>query len=245
MNNRKQIVHRAIIFLHIEKTAGTSISNLIAKAHDPEAMLRIGSTPELMQILSKPSGKRYTAIMGHLFYGMHLFGLTYHPYAYYTMLRDPVDRLVSQYHYIRRTPGHHLHQLVNTNNLSLEQFARTNHHANQQVIRLGFHIHHHGNRFEIGHTDKDILVTAKHTLVHGVKHFGIYEHFDESIDRLSALIGVSINAIPQENVSFNRQKVADLDRSTLDLIRQGNALDMALYEFAKQVFKEGKTPLGF
>ena len=242
MDPEKHTVHRTIIFLHIEKTAGTSISNLIAKDHDPEKVLRIGSTPELMQILSKPSGKHYSAIMGHLLYGMHLFGLTYHPYCYYTMLRDPVDRLVSQYHYIKRSPGHHLHQMINANNLSLAQFARTNHHANQQVIRLGFHIHHHGNHFEIGHAGKDILVTAKHTLIHGVKHFGIYEHFDESIDRLATLLGASIDVIPQENVSFNRQKVDDLDASTLDLIHQSNALDMALYEFAKQVFKEGKTP---
>jgi len=237
-----QPVHKTIIFLHIEKTAGSTLSDLIAMGHDPAQVLRIGTTTQLIQTLSQTSDKRYTAILGHFFYGIHLFGLTYHPYGYYTMLRDPVDRLISQYYYIKRASNHHLHKILNEKNISLEEFALTNQHANQHIIRLGYHIHRNGNSFKIRHSGDDILKTAKHTLVNLVKHFGIFEYFDESIHRLSILLGKPIKHIPMKNVSNNRASVEDLDRSTLNTIRDRNALDILLYKYAKRVFESQKIP---
>ena len=234
-------IYNTIIFLHIEKTAGSSISNLIANANNASDILRINSTPQLIKTISKQPKKSYSAILGHFFYGIHLFGLSYHPYAYYTMLREPVDRFISQYYYIKRAPLHHLHNLINDNNLTLAQFASINQHTNQQIIRLGYHIFRYGDRFDIKQSGNNILMMAKHTLAHLVKHFGIYEYFDESMHKLSKLIGMTIKDTPNENVTHNRPRVEDLETSTLNTIRKSNALDIELYEYAKRVFETRST----
>ena len=59
--------------------------------------------------------------MGHMGFGLH----DYLPQgaSYITMLRDPIDRIVSHYYYVLQNQGHYLHKEVAGKGLSLEQFA--------------------------------------------------------------------------------------------------------------------------
>ncbi len=85
-------------FLHIPKTGGTSLSSLMDKHYPKDQILQY----KLIEDLRKnwpldTSNIRF--IRGHFFYGIHhLFGRQ--NMRYFTMLRNPIDRVISSYRHI-------------------------------------------------------------------------------------------------------------------------------------------------
>src|SRR5678815_1148823 len=81
---------KALIFLHIPKTAGTTLNRIIEWQYNPLSIFtmdpyRIRATPERLRKLSEGRRRRLRMVRGHLYHGIHEFlpqGGTY-----FTMLR--------------------------------------------------------------------------------------------------------------------------------------------------------------
>src|SRR6056297_973101 len=72
-------------------------------------------------------------IYGHYFYGIHkLCNIT--NYQYFTVLREPAERLLSLYHFIKKNREHHAHHLVN--NSPFIEFISIDDYQNQMIRRL-------------------------------------------------------------------------------------------------------------
>lgn len=111
-----------LAFVHIPKTAGTTLhkiichqypANRIAIHHDTDGP----PTPELVACLRKRDCR---VVMGHFSVGLHEFipGL-----RYITCLRHPVARLVSHYHHTLNTPAHYLHHAVTSGKMDLADYV--------------------------------------------------------------------------------------------------------------------------
>ncbi len=93
----------ALIFLHIPKTAGTTLNRIIERQYSPFAIFtmdpyRIRATAERLKRLPEGRRRRLRVVRGHLFYGIHEFlpqGATY-----ITMLHEPLARTLSAYYFI-------------------------------------------------------------------------------------------------------------------------------------------------
>ena len=117
----------ALIFLHIPKTAGTTLNRIIEWQYNPVSIFtvdpqRIRATVERFKTFSDRRRRRFRVVRGHLLYGIHEFlpqGGTY-----ITMLREPVSRLLSTYSFILRRPLHPLHRKLKTDRLSVEDIIR-------------------------------------------------------------------------------------------------------------------------
>jgi hypothetical protein len=92
---------RALFFLHLPKTAGTSLRELLSCRFAPTdilAFLRSDSRELLSRKLASVGRHRF--VHGHMPYAL-VDRFERRPFVL-TVLRDPVDRAVSAFHYMRR-----------------------------------------------------------------------------------------------------------------------------------------------
>ena len=85
-------------FLHIPKTGGTSLSKIIDQFYQEKEILPHKTWNELLSNWPLDTSQ-VRLVRGHFGYGLHhIFGRE--NMRYFTMLRDPVERTISQYHHM-------------------------------------------------------------------------------------------------------------------------------------------------
>ncbi len=105
-----------LYFLHIPKTAGTSISAMLGDIAQNKGMTF--QSPFLLDHLEKSSGwKDVNILSGHL----ALLPLKY-DFKYFTIIREPVERLYSYYKHVERDEAHYFNKLLTEQNLNFEQW---------------------------------------------------------------------------------------------------------------------------
>jgi len=229
---QKGLDGEALIFLHIPKTAGTTLNRIIEWQYSPLSIFtmdpyRIRATPERLRKLSEQRRRRLRVVRGHLYYGIHEFlpqGATY-----MTMLREPVARFFSSYYFIQRRPLHPMHRKVTTERIGVEDFIRLTPHRQNLQCSLIAGIKNDGS------CDERTLEKAKKNLVDSFSVVGICERFEESLVLFSEIFGWEVPFYENRKVAKNRPRV---EPSAVDMIKEHNRLDLELYEFGKQLFEE-------
>ncbi len=222
----------ALIFLHIPKTAGTTLNRIIEWQYSPFAIFtmdpyRIRATAERFKRLSEARRRRLRVVRGHLLYGIHEFlpqGATY-----VTMLREPVARVLSAYYFVLRRPLNPLHRKLKKERLSIED-----------CLRLFPQRQNSQCRFIAGAEDtatsnERLLDIAKENLTKSFSVVGISERFEESLMLMAKTFDWEIPSYENYKVAKTRPRV---DPSAVDMIREHNRLDLELYEFGKALFEE-------
>ena len=92
----------AMLFLHIHKTAGTTLNRIIEREYNPFLVYtiegkRIEWSIDHFKRLSEARRTRLRVIKGHMSFGLHEF--LPQPSTYITFLRDPIERCISSYSY--------------------------------------------------------------------------------------------------------------------------------------------------
>lgn len=223
----------ALVFLHIPKTAGTTLNRIIEWQYNPLSIFtmdpyRIRATVERLQTLPEQRRRRLQVVRGHLYYGVHEFlpqGATY-----ITMLRGPVARFLSSYYFIQRRPLHPMHRKVTTERVGIEDFIRlTPHRQNLQCSLIS------GIKNDGKSDGREMLEKAKEHLVASFSVVGICERFEESLVLIAQTFGWEIPFYENRKVAKTRPKVLSEE---IDLIREHNQLDLELYEFGMNLFQE-------
>lgn len=105
---------QAVIFLHLPKTAGTTLNRIARRHYAPEAVHALGPRAQdeiaAFQALGKRERERVRFLTGHMAFGLHEDLPA--PSRYITLLRHPVERVISFFYYIRHMGQHYLHDLV-------------------------------------------------------------------------------------------------------------------------------------
>lgn len=97
---------RTIFFVHIPKTAGSSIRSVLKRWFG--ARLMIFDSHDREAFAREWSDRRPLAVAGHFGFGLHEAVADCSP-VYLSLVRDPVERFVSLYKHARQTPDHLLH----------------------------------------------------------------------------------------------------------------------------------------
>ena len=239
----------SVIFLHIGKTAGTTLRQILRKQYSPAETLLIRSRPlraerpedrptresTIGYFASLPEIERGRAslILGHTIFGIHRY--VPRPATYFTLLRDPVALTISQYNYVARNPKHPLHGAASyrsleayvTSGVTLEaDNSQTRAIAGDTTTPFG------------GCTDA-MLELAKANIEEHFSVVGAVERFDESLLLLQRAFGWSRPYYVRANVTGKKEPVAAEVR---ELIRSQNRIDLALYAWAAERFE--RTVLG-
>ncbi len=224
---------QAVIFLHIPKTAGTTLHRIIKRQYRPSHLYHVGSAADdLAKFQRLPESRRAKIrfLMGHFEMGIDKY--LPRPSTYFTILRDPVARIVSYYSHVRRDPDHYCYEMVNRQKMDLETFVRSQTDvmvSNGQTRMLAGVLYD----FPFGKCDPDVLKAAKHHLDERFSFVGLAGQFDESLVCMQALFGwhaiyyARRNATPEEN--GKKQLTSAAQQAILEV----NQLDMALYSFAR------------
>lgn len=222
----------ALIFLHIPKTAGTTLNRIIEWQYSPTAIfsvdsLRIRATVRRFKTFSEQRRRRYRVVRGHLHYGIHEFlpqGATY-----ITVLREPVARLLSSYHFILRRPLHPLHRKLKKERLAVEDLILLT--PQRQNLQCRFISGIGTNDL----CDERALDLAKENLTRSFRVVGLSERFQESLALMMTAFGWKVPFYQNRKVSKIRPSV---EPNVIDAIRENNRLDLELYDFGKKLFEE-------
>ncbi|MCG3141451.1 MAG: hypothetical protein HDKAJFGB_02736 [Anaerolineae bacterium] len=230
-----------LIFVHIPKVAGSTVNSIIQRMYPADEIYSF-HTPhdgalERLQAMPKDQKRKFRVIKGHIGFGLD--EILPQPSTYFTMLRDPIERVISDYYYVRRTPIHPFHQTIIANNLSLDAYIRS---GMSKVASDNGQTRFVGggpkgaSHIPFGKLTRDILECAKENLSKKCAAVGLVEQFDESMLLAQHTFGWTTPWYQKKNVTKNRIMADALDAATLNLIRENNQLDMELHAFAKQLF---------
>lgn len=214
---------RPVVILHIPKTAGTSLRRMIQEHYQPEDIFYIYgedskyTTFEDFRKLTPEEKATYRIFMGHIPFNQKLFaGLD--P-LYVTMLRDPVERILSYYHHVMQR------EEWKGRELSLLKYIETS--DDKQLSD-------HQVRMLTGYPGKPVdgnqLATAINNLQ---KHFllvGTTEYFKETAESLCNCLGIEQTTIFRENISAGRKPQDYYSKYEIGKIRELNQFDLKLYD---------------
>jgi hypothetical protein len=239
MSDNKTTPEQTVIFVHIPKAAGTTLDYIINRNLPQQSiytMLKDSSLDDFKN-LSDLRKSQIRLVRGHIGFGLHRF--LPKPCAYFTLLREPIERTISYYYYIRCATDHWWHDRVNAENMSLFDFInlRLDASADNGQTRLLSGLET-GYEVEFGKCDRQMLEAAKINLREHFTVVGLVEEFDATLLLLQRGFGWRKLAYVKQNVSTNRPKRREIPQATLDAIARVNSLDAELYEYAKTLFEE-------
>jgi len=248
--------NKIIVFLHIPKTAGSTILSIFKQQYKGKKISVLdGSDPEKSKLNLFDNKDTYCPelIFGHTDYGIHE-QYCVQEYQYFAFVRHPVERIISHYLYVKRSPNHYLHDFLDMSQVSLYDYVTsgaTNELNNGQVRMLigagGFHKNNYA-KYEVpyGKSEDWMLEEAKKNIEKYFGFVGVQEEFDNSILLLKKVLHWKK---PLYYQSLNKTKAKlnklDLDKKTLEAIVMYNALDLKLYDWVKSNFNglKRKYPL--
>ena len=235
-----------LIFLHVPRTSGSTLHGILSRQYRPEETHteEIFLPPDVQRFRDMPEDQRarIRLLKGHLSFGLHEFMPG--PSTYLTMVRDPIDRLVSYYYYVKRRPAAVLHGYVKGVDLAtFVSEGRARDHTDNSFVRF-----FSGSPFvEQGTIDERLLDRAKANLA---KHFvliGQQRYFDESILMLKQELGWTPPYYRNKNVTKGRPKVAEIDDRTRRILEEHTVFDREIFDYCTKLFREKleSMPEGF
>jgi hypothetical protein len=221
------------LFHHIVKAGGTSLVKLFERVLGPKNVFHATG-----QYLYTPPTilADYRMVTGHFRFTRGPF--QDHSRQYLTVLRDPLDRILSAYYYYRSRPDGIQHeQILLAKQHTFEKFIELPHPS----VRILVDNH---QTFSFGLADsrtyglKGIRVLrAAIEVLDSYDFVGVYEHFPQSVAALCRQMGWSaVKRIPHLNKTTERGSVKDLSRETRDKLLSMNGMDHELYQYFKKKF---------
>ncbi len=223
----------AVIFLHLPKTAGTTVNRLIEWEYPLKEMYSVD--PVLFQwsaahlrALPPERLRKIRMFKGHMAFGLH--EVLPQKATYITVLRDPVDRVISAFYFMRSYKLHPLYWKMRRQNWTLEDFVNNSQRDNVQSKIVA------GSEYNEPCT-REIVETAKNNLRNHFSIVGLSARLEESLALMKLRFGWKLSSYSSFNVTRSRPKKRDLPQATLDLIHQRNAFDIELYACAQEIFE--------
>ncbi len=187
------ISHRKkFIFIHIPKTAGTSVNKVFvpyARLVD-QCYYRFWLTQKLIFVPArifkiKKLAERVTGFHKHAYainVQRKMNPQKYDSYFKFTIVRNPYDWLISLYYYILDHPEHYLHTRIKAENF--ENFIAIQ--INENKLN----------------TQSDYLTNEKEQLI--VDHIAKFENIEQELTHLTNKLGIKYESVPFLNKTRSR-----------------------------------------
>ena len=221
------------VFLHVPKTAGSSLRTVLSRQYGARHVLYfdLGAgdrrpMPDIAASLRQGmAGRDIRLITGHQFLGLH--EALREPCLYFTLLRDPVERVLSEYFYAFTYPHHAHRDAILSGQLGPIDFLTGPQHrrgdAQAQLLA--------------GRTGRPLLEAALANLADTIAVAGVAEEFDRSLLLIARRLGWAPPLYVARNVTRLTQDQAAMReeaRRQAAAHRDLFATDIALHQAARQ-----------
>lgn len=208
-----------IFFFHIPKCAGTSVWKHLAKIYGRGRIFQIASSKDVERFNqeSPENLRRYAVIGGHHFLSTYRERLgNFEEYFKVTSLRDPIDRIISNYNFIRRDWRHARYKDVRQS--TFEEFSLKEA-ANAQTKLLADNTDDYKRAIEILDGWFDYYTTL--------------DHADLLMRKLSEVGNAPFKRAIHKNVSKRKIKRDAIDPDLIRRLEQMHEADLRLLDHAK------------
>ncbi len=226
---------RKLLFDHIPKCGGSSLNAYLEMNYLRRKTFSIDGSNTAASVdkfknLSQHKRHGYDLVKGH---GAHELLDYVHPECLkVTVLREPVDRIISHYYYAKRTRAHYLYTKIHRSEMSLEDYATSD---LSDELRNRYTTSFSG--LEVNDAEqspgesitKAVDVALKRYDIIGL--LGNFSLFTETLRNRANLRYEYQNR--KVNVSQERPSVNNVEQSTISKIEQVNHLDVAVYRKIK------------
>jgi len=207
------------IFIHIPKTGGTTINCAMNNS-------KWQTTPDFNYRHIDYETKRSNAadIFNPLKYDL------YEKHNVFMLLRHPVDRILSEYSFIKPRPE--FMGLIKPVPKNFDAYVRN---KQTQNYMIGFLV---GKKmYDTSFVNKDDLDLVKNAIRNIDIKVGIFEEYAASLSYFSNYSKLKWpKKIEIKRITLNRPSVSEVSEETKALILKHNALDLELYDYALAIF---------
>jgi hypothetical protein len=227
-------------FLHIPRTAGTTLNSIFAANYAPDEVLSVYSEEEYKAHKAHSAAElaKIRLIQGHLllpeFNPPSIYGFSV---RVFTFVREPVARLVSEYFFLKNWKANHLHSYIHNENITFRRYIES------RDKRLRYRGKNFMTRcisgLSVGDRPYPISAVAK-AKQHLEKVFGfvgIQEHFLESLLLLGDFLRLKTLFHERRN-QLRTEAKEEISREDLEVARERNQGDTEVYAFASSLFFE-------
>jgi len=236
--------NETLIFLHIPKVGGITLSKILERHYSRAQTLTFDAGDDQktrFEAIPAAQRARYRLIKGHFYFGLH--HLVPGPSVYITLLRNPIERVLSFYHYARSDADHYLYDVLTTTGLDLKGPLSQD---------LSLEICNEQTRMLAGEEWEDpqrpvtraALERAQRNLRTHFRVVGLTEEFDASMLLLHQTFGWRPPRYVKENVTKSKPDGTFPDPETRKLLEEANRFDLELYEYARELFNERRRAAG-
>lgn len=214
-------------FFHIPKCAGMSVWNALWDIYGQSNVFQVGikAQREEFEEMSAERRSSYGAIGGHGFLSrLRSAAGDLDGYFKFVTFRDPVDRIVSEYHFIRKSREHFKYDVVSK--IPLIEFAQQRDVINMQT------------RLMCDHADPDRALAV---LDDFFDHWSLMDDLDSFVSRLYMKLGKAPKLAVHVNKARKRRPAEDPE--VIEAIRALNAADITFLDRLKERKTERQTLL--
>jgi len=115
-----------LIFLHLPRTGGTTLRDILDKQYPDDVTLENKSlldTDPNFNVDNKSEKDQFKLVKGHVYFRIHEH--INQKCTYFSMMRNPIERTISIYNYIKKRSSHKDYDLANK--LTIEEFIKRGH----------------------------------------------------------------------------------------------------------------------
>ena len=238
--------NRTLFVMHVPKAAGTTLRTIVERQYPPMNLYKITADIQGDQIRFRSLPERrkrdYRAVFGHFCYGLHDALPEHTKYTYVTLLRDPVERAISEWAYCRTgTLAHYLGRAAR--DMELDEFVSSGvtctldngmvrQLCGQDAFKMvrGKQVPGDDMLIPFGGVTAGHFERAKANIKRDFALVGTAKKFKESLDLMRQMFAWRIPAYKNQNVSH--WKPQNLAARTVKVIAEHNLLDYELYRWA-------------
>ncbi len=219
-------MEKETIFIHIPKTGGTTVNTALYQSY---WQTEVDFFYRHIQVKTKKSNS------GDIFDPKNFE--QYKKYHILMMLRHPIDRVTSEYHFIKERKNYM--ELLKKKPADFKEYIE-NFQTHNGVINFLLGRQFFGTRTATEDDLEEIIEAIEAIPI----HVGIFEEFEASLQFFSEVADIKWKKeIDVKRMTFNRPKVDELSDEIKGLILENNQLDLKLYDYCLEKFNRVKNDL--
>ena len=242
-----------LVFTHFPKTGGTTLHEILIEKFYQRKVFRFDDTRDYETFLEMSYEKRdeFDYITGHTPPSIHNF--ISRPCRYIILLREPLERVISDYYFIRTYLAHPRHEKYNREKVTLEEYLRelTKNVRISLIVKflLYSNLKNIADMPGIGnwrgfypYPMNEMIEESKRKLREDFFQVGTLDRFGDFVFLLSRKLGWRVPYYRIKNRNCGRPKTADvldtIDASLLSRFYEAYSSEYEIYEYARSIFEE-------